>query len=94
MSGGIQLSGELINAVKAALVEHDAAAKDDLMTMQYLSAIIGYVLAHQTNPALNKRGFLDDLSTFMGQVLDQVEADMKPQQPSQEAFGIWKPGEG
>jgi hypothetical protein len=30
----------------------------------------------------------------MGQVLDQVEADMKPQQPSQEAFGIWKPGEG
>lgn len=94
MSGGIQLSGELINAVKDALVEHDAAAKDDLMTMQYLSAIIGYVLAHQTNPALNKRGFLNDLSTFMGQVLDQVEADMKPQQPSQEAFGIWRPGEG
>ncbi len=94
MSGGIQLSGELINAVKDALVEHDAAAKDDLMTMQYLSAIIGYVLAHQTNPALNKRGFLNDLSTFMGQVLDQVEADMNPQQPSQEAFGIWKPGEG
>ena len=94
MSGGIQLSGELINAVKDALVEHDAAAKDDLMTMQYLAAIIGYVLAHQTNPALNKRGFLNDLSTFMGQVLDQVEADMKPQQPSQEAFGIWKPGEG
>jgi hypothetical protein len=94
MSGGIQLSGELINAVKDALVEHDAAAKDDLMTMQYLSAIIGYVLAHQTNTALNKRGFLNDLSTFMGQVLDQVEADMKPQQPSQEAFGIWRPGEG
>jgi hypothetical protein len=94
MSGGIQLSGELINAVKDALVEHDAAAKDDLMTMQYLAAIIGYVLAHQTNPALNKRGFLNDLSTFMGQVLDQVEADMKPQQPSQEAFGIWRPGEG
>ena len=94
MSGGIQLSGELINAVKDALVEHDAAAKDDLMTMQYLAAIIGYVLAHQTNPALNKRGFLNDLSTFMGQVLDQVEADMNPQQPSQEAFGIWKPGEG
>ena len=94
MSGGIQLSGELINAVKEALVQHDAAADDDLMTMQYLSAIIGYVLAHQTNPALNKRGFLNDLSTFMGQVLDQVESDMKPQQPSQEAFGIWRPGEG
>jgi hypothetical protein len=94
MSGGIQLSGELISGVKEILVQHDASAENDLMTMQYLSAIIGYVLAHQTTPGLDKRGFLNDMATFMGQVLDQVEADMKPQQPSQEAFGIWKPGEG
>jgi hypothetical protein len=94
MSGGIQLSAELITSIKDTLVKHDASAEDDLMTMQYLSAIIGYVLAHQTHPGLDKRGFLGDLSTFMGQVLDQVEADMKPQQPSQEAFGIWKPDEG
>ena len=94
MSGGIQLSGELISGVKDVLVKHDASADDDLMSMQYLSAIIGYVLAHQTNPGLDKRGFINDLSTFMGQVLEQVEADMKPQQASQQAFGIWKPGEG
>ena len=94
MSGGIQLSGELISAVKEVLVQHDVSAKDDLMTMQYLCAIIGYVLAHQTNPGLDKRGFLNDMTTFMGQVLDQVEADLKPSQASQEAFGIWKPGEG
>jgi len=93
MSGGIQLSGELIADVKDFLVKHDAAAENDLMMMQYLSAIIGYVLAHQTNPGLNKRGLITDLSTFMTQVVDQVEADLKPQQPSQEAFGIWKPGE-
>jgi hypothetical protein len=93
MSGGIQLSSELISDVKDVLVKHDASAADDLMSMQYLSAIIGYVLAHQTNPGLDQRGFLNDLSTFMGQVLDQVEADMKPQQPSQQAFGIWKPGQ-
>ena len=94
MSAGIQLSGELIDGVKQVLVNHDAAADNDLMTVQYLSAIIGYVLAHQTNPGLDKHGFLNDLSTFMGQVLDQVEADLQPRQPSQEAFGIWKPGEG
>ena len=94
MSGGIQLSGELISAVKEALVTHDAAADNDLMTMQYLAAIIGYVLAHQMNPGLDKRAFLNDLSTFMGQVLGQVESDMTPPQPEQEAFGIWKPGEG
>lgn len=94
MSGGIQLSGELISDVKDVLAKHDAAAADDLMSMQYLSAIIGYVLAHQSSPGLDKRGFLNDLNTFMGQVLDQVEADMKPQQPPQQAFGVWKPGEG
>ena len=94
MSGGIQLSGELIAEVKEVLVKHDAQAENDLMTMQYLSAIIGYVLAHQTNPGMDKRGFLNDLATFMGQVVNQVEADLKPQQPSQQAFGIWKPGEG
>jgi len=94
MSGGIQLSGELVEAIKEVLVKHDAQAENDLMTMQYLSAIIGYVLAHQTNPGIDKQGFLNDLATFMGQVVNQVEADMKPQQPAQEAFGIWKPGEG
>jgi len=94
MSGGIQLSGELIADVKEALVKHDAEAENDQMTMQYLSAIIGYVLAHQTNPGIDKRGFIADLATFTGQVLDQVEADLKPPAPPQEAFGIWKPGEG
>ena len=94
MSAGIQLSGELIDGVKQVLVNHDAAAENDLMTVQYLSAIIGYVLAHQTNPGLDKRVFLNDLGAFMGQVLDQVEADLQPPRPSQEAFGIWKPGEG
>ena len=91
MSAGIQLSGELIADVKEVLVKHDASAENDLMTMQYLSAIIGYVLAHQTNPGLDKRGFLGDLGAFMGQVLDQVEDDMQPRQPAREAFGIWKP---
>ena len=94
MSAGIQLSGELIADVKDVLVKHDSSADNDLMTLQYLSAIIGYVLAHQTNPGLDKHAFLKDLTTFMGQVLDQVEADMKPQQPAQEAFGIWKPDQG
>ena len=94
MSAGIQLSSELIEGVKQVLVKHDAAADNDLMTMQYLSAIIGYVLAHQTSPGLDKRGFLGDLTTFIGQVLDQVEADIRPPQPPQDAFGIWRPGEG
>jgi hypothetical protein len=93
MSGGIQLNSELINDVKAVITKHDAAADNDLVTMQYLSAIASFILAHQNNPGLDKRGLLNDLTTFMGQVYDQVEADLRPQAPSQEAFGVWKPGE-
>ncbi len=94
MSGGIQLSGELITAVKDLLVNHDAAADNDLVSMQYLAAICGYILAHQTSPGLDKHALLNDISTFMGQVVDQVESDINPRQPSQDAFGIWTPDQG
>lgn len=94
MSDGIQLSGELITGIKNLLVEHDATAENDLITMQYLCAISGYILAHQMSPGLDKKGLLNDLTAFMGQVVEQVEADLGPSQPAQEAFGIWKPGEG
>ena len=90
MSGGIQLSSEMISDIKAVVAKNDPAAENDLYFMQYLSAITGYVLAQQDQQGLDKKGLLDDLSHFMGQVLNQVEQDMKP---AEDAFGIWKPGE-
>ena len=90
MSGGIQLSSEMISDIKAVVMKNDSAAENDLYFMQYLSAVTGYVLAQQDEPGLDKKGLLGDLSHFMGQVLDQVEQDMKP---AEDAFGIWKPGE-
>jgi len=90
MSGGIQLSSEMISDIKAVVMKNDPAADNDLYFMQYLSAITGYVLAHQDQADLDKKGLLDDLSHFMGQVLDQVEQDMKP---AEDAFGVWKPGD-
>ncbi len=90
MSGGIQLSSEMISDVKAVVMKNDPAADNDLYFMQYLSAITGYVLAHQDQSDIDKKGLLGDLSHFMGQVLDQVEQDMKP---PEDAFGVWKPGD-
>ncbi len=90
MSGGIQLSSEMISGIKAVVVKNDPAADNDLYFMQYLSAITGYVLAQQDQPGLDKKGMLEDLSHFMGQVLNQVEQDMKP---PEDAFGVWKPGQ-
>lgn len=90
MSSGIQLSSEMISDIKAVVTKHDPAADNDLFFMQYLTAITGYVLAHQDQPGMDKKGLVTDLSHFMGQVVDQVEQDMKP--PA-DAFGIWKPGD-
>lgn len=90
MSGGIQLSSEMISDIKAVVMKNDPAAENDLYFMQYLSAITGYVLAQQDQPGLDKKSLLDDLSHFMGQVLNQVEQDMKP---AEDAFGVWKPGD-
>ena len=90
MSGGIQLSSEMISDIKAVVMKNDPAAENDLYFMQYLSAITGYVFAQHEEPGLDKKGLLGDLSQFMGQVVDQVEQDMKP---PEEAFGVWKPGD-
>ena len=90
MSGGIQLSSELISDIKNAITKHDPAAENELYFMQYLSAVTGYVLAHQDQPGIDKKSLLGDLTHFMGQVVDQVESDMRP---PEDAFGIWKPGD-
>jgi hypothetical protein len=88
---GIQLSPELIDDLKAVLVKHDPETANDLLLIQYLSAVSGFVLAHQGQPGLDKKAFLDDVRTFTGQVLDQVESDMQAPQQQEEAFGVWKP---
>ena len=90
MSGGIQLSSEMISDIKSVITKHDSAADNDLYLMQYLTAVTGYVLAHHDQSGLDKKSLLADLAHFMGQVCDQVEQDMKP---AEDAFGIWKPGD-
>ena len=87
---GIQLSPELVDDLKSVLVKHDPETENDLLLIQYLSAVSGFVLAHQEQLGLDKKSFLDDVHTFTGQVLAQVESDMQPPQ-QKEAFGVWKP---
>lgn len=90
---GIQLSPDLVDGISALVKQHDQTADNDLIVMQYLTAITGFMLAHQSQPGLDKRSFLNELTTFMGQVVDQVEQDLRAQPPQEEAFGIWKPGQ-
>lgn len=88
---GIQLSTELVTKLKAVVVEHDENADNDMLFMQYLSAVTGFVMANQKDPGFDKQEFISDLAGFIGQVVKQVESDNKPQAPQEGAFGIWKP---
>ncbi|MDH5387872.1 MAG: hypothetical protein OEY06_05440 [Gammaproteobacteria bacterium] len=88
---GIQLSSELVSRLQAVVAEHDAEADNDMLFMQYLTAVTGFVMAHQTQPGLDKPELIADLSGFMAQVVKQVESDNKPQAPQEGSFGIWKP---
>lgn len=88
---GIQLSDQLVTDLKSVMEKHDPSTDDDLMFLQYLSAVSGYVLAHQTQPDMDIQGLMSNLATFTAQVHDQVAQDMAPQPSHEEAFGIWKP---
>lgn len=88
---GIQLSTELVSKLQAVVVEHDANASNEMLFMQYLSAVTGFVLAHQAQPGLDKQEFISDLAAFTSQVVRQVEADNQQRAPQADAFGIWKP---
>lgn len=93
MSGGIQLSDDLVNDLKEVALKYDKEANDDIVFVQYMSAVAAFVLAHQTNPGLDKRSVLQEVGNFMQHVLQQVESDIAPQQPAEDAFGVWKPGD-
>lgn len=90
---GIQLSAQLVSDLKETVMKHDPAAENDLFYMQYLTAVTGFLLAHQEGQGIDKQNLLDGLSAFMGQVATQVETDRAPSKPAEDAFGVWKPGQ-
>ncbi len=95
----LQLSEQLIKSVQATLLKHDQHAEDDAVSVQYLAAIIGFVVGKQSLSTQEKKEFLEHLYAFSNQVLDDMTQNTsqdKPQPappPPQEAFGIWKPGD-
>ena len=96
MSDEFQLSEQLLMDVKEALQSHDSRTKDDMVAAQYLSALTGFILAHQQMAPPKKREILGDLNGFAEHVLNQVEQQVMPPPPpppTQEAFGVWKPGD-
>ena len=92
---GIQLSPQLMSELRVALEKQDPRTSDDMLAMQYLTAAAGMMLSDYSNPQMNKQEALDDLCGFMKHVFDYMEREKGAQAapPSQEVFGVWKPGQ-
>jgi hypothetical protein len=81
MSGGISLSQELINNLLKAIVDHDAAAQEDMMiNIQYLIAVAGYLTADYPGPASERDDLLQQLAAFMKHVCDDRANSAQQQQ--------------
>jgi len=86
----LKLSVPLIQSIQKLLEAADPQAADELISAQYLSAVIGYLLAKHDMPAPARREAMQELFNFANYVLEDVERQSKP---AENAFGIWKPGE-
>jgi len=88
----IQLSEELLLDIQKTLIQHDEQAQDMGVAVQYLSAIIGLMLANfKSYDTEQKKALLSRLAEFSEHVMLDNESQEQKQQPTDEAFGIWKP---
>lgn len=93
---GLQLTIPLVEDVLKAIIQHDPAADDHGLAMQYMAAINGFLLGHQNFTEHQRSEFLNQLRAFSQQVCDDIVAQRSENTappPQQEAFGVWKPGD-
>jgi benzoyl-CoA reductase/2-hydroxyglutaryl-CoA dehydratase subunit BcrC/BadD/HgdB len=91
----IQLSSQLFQDIQAA-VQRQAPDADQGVVMQYLAAVMGYMLGSQRGMAAADRDdFMNELCGFARHVYEDVANQQQQQQqatpPSGEAFGYWEP---
>jgi hypothetical protein len=89
----LQLSQQLIDSVQDALMAADERARDPLVAMQYMSAIIGYALGKVNMATADKQDALEQLSALTRYVMEDVQRQQQARAPAGEVFGIWRPGD-
>ncbi len=92
----IQLSPQLFQDIQQAVARQEPDA-DSGMVMQYLAAVMGYLLGSQKDLTDQQRGeYLDELCGFARHVADDVGAQNRQRQqaPAADAFGYWDPNQG
>ena len=88
----IQLSSQLFQDIQDAVVRQHPGA-DQGTVMQYLAAVMGYMLGNQRQMSDDaKRSFMDELCGFARHVQEDLARSQAQQQAAQaQAFGYWVP---
>lgn len=102
----IQLSDALIDELQRVVVRHEPEAEQDAgVTVQYLAAVIGYMMAEFPGGSAQRREFLEHLHGLANHVLEdreQAAARSQPEggdtgpkghiepSPDDPAMGIWR----
>jgi hypothetical protein len=89
----IQLSSQLFQDIQEA-VKRQVPDADQGTVMQYLAAVMGYMLGSQHSmPAGDRDEFMDELCGFARHVYMDVvgQQQQRANPPSGPAFGYWKP---
>lgn len=90
----IHLTDDLLNGIQNTLIQNDEQTQDIGIAVQYLAAVLGFMVAKFPNQTTQqKRQILNQLCDFANHVLDQNTREEAPSGDTDEAFGIWKPGE-
>tara|TARA_Y100001970_G_C14189151_1_gene834323 strand:+ start:1546 stop:1833 length:288 start_codon:yes stop_codon:yes gene_type:complete len=91
----IVLKPELIKGIQKVLIDYEPANEDPILAAQYLSAIVGSIVATSNLPKDQQDEILNQIVDFIKYVYEQQTQGGSPAPASpgnsQESFGIWKP---
>ena len=89
----IVLKPELIKGIQKVLVDYEPANEDPILAAQYLSAVVGSIIATSNLPKEQQDEILNQILDFIRYVYKQQTQAIPDQKPdnNQEAFGTWKP---
>ena len=90
----IVLKPELIKNIQKVLIDYEPANQDPILAAQYLSAIVGSIVATSNLPSDQQEEILKQILDFTKYVYEQQTQGASSEAPSnesKEAFGICRP---
>ena len=92
----IVLKPELLKNLQKVLVDYEPKNEDPILASQYLSAVVGSIVATAEIPKKDRDDILKQLIDFTQYVYDQqteslAEESKDSMSSTDEAYGVWKP---